>query len=182
MQLKLITCHYRLFSSKVGLPLGISDSDITAEPPGTIPLTEEEEAELYPCRTFVIDAELVKLRHEMTTSLYEYLKIHDVADDELTDPKGGPLVCKVLEYHSKLVYWEHNLPDDLKICIHRDGKVSGLTRRIATIYLCYYQVRRVSSLLVLGDDEVINLFDFSRSPPSCSDPSSTLYSTSFWPS
>ncbi|KAJ9632862.1 hypothetical protein H2204_007592 [Knufia peltigerae] len=133
----------QLFSSKVGLPLGISDSDITAEPPGTIPLTEEEEAELYPCRTFVIDAELVKLRHEMTTSLYEYLKIHDVADDELTDPKGGPLVCKVLEYHSKLVYWEHNLPDDLKICIHRDGKVSGLTRRIATIYLCYYQVATV---------------------------------------
>lgn len=142
----------RLLSSKVGLPLGISDSDITAEPPGTIPLTQEEQAELYPARTFVIHLELLRLRHEMTTSLYDYMKIYDVADDELTDPKGGPLVCKVLEYHSKLIYWEHNLPEDLKICIHRDGKVSGLTRPIATIYLCYYQVRQHLSLRLIGQD------------------------------
>ncbi|KIX99050.1 uncharacterized protein Z520_05511 [Fonsecaea multimorphosa CBS 102226] len=133
----------QLLSSKVGLPLGISDSDITAEPPGSISLSEEEELEFYPARTFVINLELLKLRHQMTTSLYEYMKTQNITYDELVDPKGGPLVCQVLEYHSKLVYWEHNLPEDLKICIHRDGTVSGLTRSIATLYLCYYQVATV---------------------------------------
>ncbi len=136
-----------LTSSKSGHPVGVSDSVITVDLPSSAHLNSDEASEFAQPDTFIALIKLERLRSQATISLYSEINAKGVVESANASRHMDKLLETVHFYYRKFVAWKDALPDSLKMKTDRNGTVKGLDRNTASLYLQYYQVSHLYSVV-----------------------------------
>ncbi|XEV04608.1 hypothetical protein FSHL1_009895 [Fusarium sambucinum] len=125
----------RLLSCKIGLPLLISDDDISVRPPSNSPdLTSEDFGDHSHILAVV---RLAKIAGNISRSLY------------VRTPRQGTFLQRVASIREELDQWKEELPEQMKLEFNRSDESSNQSSSISRLKVSFNQLFIVASRPVL---------------------------------
>ncbi|VUC23437.1 unnamed protein product [Clonostachys rosea] len=125
----------RFLSSKIGLPLLISDTDISVDLPSNDPALNAEDFGDH--LQFVATLRLAKIAGQISRSLY------------VRKPQRGTFLQQVIRIREELNQWREQLPSQLKVDLHRVSGDGGQLQPITLLHLSFNQLLIVATRPVL---------------------------------